>query len=73
MTKLDSILKSRDITLLTKVHLVKAMVFPVAMYRCEIWTIKKAAAAAAKSLQLCLTLCDPVDGSPPGSSVHRTL
>ena len=41
MTNLDSILKSRDITLLTKVHLVKAMVFPVVMYRCEIWTIKK--------------------------------
>ena len=43
MTKLDSILKSRDITLATKVHLVKAMVFPVVMYGCEIWTIKKAA------------------------------
>ena len=42
MTNLDSILKSRDITLLTKVHLVKAMVFPVVMYGCEIWTIKKA-------------------------------
>ena len=42
MTNLDSILKSRDITLLTKVHLVKAMVFPVGMYRCESWTIKKA-------------------------------
>ena len=41
MTKLDSILKSRDIALLTKVHIVKAMVFPVVMYRCEIWTIKK--------------------------------
>ena len=41
MTKLDSILKSRDITLLTKVHLVKAMVFPVVMYACESWTIKK--------------------------------
>ena len=39
---LDSILKSRDITLPTKVHLVKAMVFPVVMYRCESWTIKKA-------------------------------
>ena len=39
---LDSILKSRDITLLTKVHLVKAMVFPVVMYGCESWTIKKA-------------------------------
>ena len=42
MTNLDSILKSRGITLPTKVHLVKAMVFPVVMYGCEIWTIKKA-------------------------------
>ena len=42
MTNLDSILKSRDITLSTKVRLVKAMVFPVVMYRCESWTIKKA-------------------------------
>ena len=42
MTNLDSILKSRDTTLPTKVHLVKAMVFPVAMYGCESWTIKKA-------------------------------
>ena len=42
MTNLDSILKSRDITLLTKVHLVKAMVFPVVIYGCESWTIKKA-------------------------------
>ena len=42
MTNLDSILKSRDITLSTKVHLVEAMVFPVAMYGCESWTIKKA-------------------------------
>ena len=42
MTKLDSILKSRNITLPTKVHLVKAMVFPVVMYGCESWTIKKA-------------------------------
>ena len=41
MTNLDSVLKSRDITLLTKVHLVKAMVFPVIMYGCESWTIKK--------------------------------
>ena len=41
MTKLDSILKTRDITLPTKVHLVKAMVFPVVMYGCESWTIKK--------------------------------
>ena len=42
MTNLDSILKSRDITLPTKVYLVKAMVFPVVMYGCESWTIKKA-------------------------------
>ena len=42
MTNLDSILKSRDITLSTKVHLVKAMVLPVVMYGCESWTIKKA-------------------------------
>ena len=42
MTNLDIELKSRDITLLTKVHLVKAMVFPVVMYRCENWTIKQA-------------------------------
>ena len=42
ITNLDSILKSRDITLLTKVYLVKAVVFPVVVYRCESWTIKKA-------------------------------
>ena len=42
MTNLDSIFKSRDITLQTKVHLVKAMVFPVVMYGCESWTVKKA-------------------------------
>ena len=42
MSNLDSIFKSRDITLPTKVHLVKAMVFPVVMYRCESWTVKKA-------------------------------
>ena len=71
MTNLDSILKSRDITLSTKVHLVKAMVFPVVMYGCESWTIKKA--AVAKSLQSCPTLCDPIDGSPPGSPVPGIL
>ena len=49
MTKLDSILKSRDITLSTKVHLVKAMVFPVVMYGYESWTIKK---VSAKELML---------------------
>ena len=42
MTKLDRILKSRDITLPTKVHLLKTMVFPVVMYGCESWTVKKA-------------------------------
>ena len=42
VTNLDGILKSRDITLLTKVHIVKAMVFPVVMYECESWTTKKA-------------------------------
>ena len=42
MTNLDSVLKSKDITLLTKIRIVKAMVFPVVMYGCEIWTIKKA-------------------------------
>ena len=42
MSNLDSMLKSRDITLLTKVHLVKAMVFPVVMYGCESWTVRKA-------------------------------
>ena len=42
MTNLDSVLQSRDVTFSTKVHLVKAMVFPVAMYGCESWTIKKA-------------------------------
>ena len=104
-TNLDSVLKSRDITLPTKVHLVKAMDFPVVVYGCESWTVKKAegrridafelrcwrrllrvpwtarrsnqsilkAAAAAKSLQLCLTLCNSIDGSPPGSPIPGIL
>ena len=71
MTNLDSILKSRDITLPTKVCLVKAVVFPVIMYGCESWAIQKA--AAAKSLQPCPTLCDPIDGSPPGSPIPGIL
>ena len=50
MTNLDSILKSRDITWSTKVHIVKAMVFPVVMYGCESWTIKKAVVAVVKLL-----------------------
>ena len=73
MTNLDSILKSRDIALLTKVHLVIAMIFPVVMYGCESWTVKKAAAAAAESLQSCPTLCDPIGGSPSGSPIPGIL
>ena len=69
MTNLDSILKSRDITLPTKAHLVKALVFPVVMYRCTSWTIKKAE-SESEVAQSCPTLCDPVDCSLPGSSVH---
>ena len=72
MINLDSIFKSRDITLPTKIHLVKAIVYPVVMYGCESWTIKKAA-AAAKSIQSCPTLCDPIDGSPAGSAVPGIL
>ena len=52
MTNLGSILKSRDITLTTKVHLVKAMVFPVVMYGCESWTIKKAENQRIDAFQL---------------------
>ena len=52
MTNPDSILKSRDITLSTKVHLVKAMVFPVVMYGCETWTVKKAECRRIDVLEL---------------------
>ena len=52
MTNIDSILKSRDNTLLTIVHLVKVMVFPVVMYRCEIWTVKKAEHWSIDAFQL---------------------
>ena len=52
MTNLDSLLKSRDITLPTKVHLVKAMVFPVVMYACEIWTVKKAECQRIDAVEL---------------------
>ena len=64
MTNLDSILKSRDITLPTKVHLVKAMVFPVVMYGCESWTIKKGECQridAFKFVMLEKTLESPLD------------
>ena len=53
MTNLDSLFKSRDITLATKAHLVKAMVFPVGMYGCEIWTIKKAECQRIDAFELC--------------------
>jgi len=53
MTYLDSILKSRDITFPTKVHLVKAMFFPVVMYGCEIWTVKKAEHQRIDAFELC--------------------
>ena len=54
MTNLDSVLKSRDITLLTRVCTVKAMVFPVVMYVCEIWTIKKAGVLSCSVMFDCL-------------------
>ena len=54
MTNLDSILKSRDITLSTEVHLVKAMIFPVVMYGCENWTIKKAEHGKIDAFELCV-------------------
>ena len=52
MTNLDSILKNKDITLLTKVHIVKATVFPVVMYGCESWTVKKAKRPRIDALDL---------------------
>ena len=53
MTNLNNILKCRNITLLTKVHLVKAMVFPIAMYGCESWTIKEAEHRRIDTFELC--------------------
>ena len=72
MTNLDSILKSRDITLLTKVHLVKAMVFPVGVYRCDSWTIKKAERRRIDAFETVVfetTLESPLD-SKEIQSVH---
>ena len=64
MTNLDSLLKSRNITLLTKFHLVKAIVFPVVMYGCESWTIKKAVCRRIDAFELrCLEDSEsPLDG-----------
>ena len=63
MTNLDNIFKSRDITLLTEVHITKAMVFPVVMYGCESWTIKKAEHQSIDAFKLVLekTLEHPLD------------
>ena len=62
MTNLDSIFKSRDITLPTKVRLVKAMVFPVVMYGCESWTVRKAEHRRIDAFELwCWTLESPLD------------
>ena len=89
MTNLDSILKSRDITLSTKVHLVKAMVFPVVMYGCESWTIKKAERqrilwcwrrllrvpwTARRSNQSILKeMCSPINEHSPGCSLDGLM
>ena len=60
MTNLDSILKSRDITFLTNIHIIKAMAFPVVMYGCESWTIKKAESQRTDALELyCWRRLDP--------------
>ena len=69
MTNLDSILKSKDITLPTKVCLIKAVVFPVAMYGSESWTIKKAVYVCLVA-QFCPNPCNPMDCSLLGSFVH---
>ena len=62
MTNLDGIFKSRDITLPTKAHLVKAMVFPVVMYECESWTVKKAECRRIDAFELwCWSLESPLD------------
>ena len=61
MTNLDSVLKSRDITLLTNLHIVKALVFPEIMYQCENWTIKKAERQRINALKLEKTVESPLD------------
>ena len=79
MTNLDSILKSRDITLSTKVRLVKAMVFPVVMYGCESWTIKKAECQRVDAFELwCWRREDSWEslglrGDPPSPSWRRSV
>ena len=63
MTNLDSMLKNRDITLPTKVHLIKAMVFPVVMYGCESWTIKKPECQRIDAFELCVMLEKTLESS----------
>ena len=74
MTSLDSILKSRDITLLTRVHLVKAIVFPVVMYRCESWTIKKAECQRINAFELwCWRRCLRITARRSSQSIHKEV
>ena len=76
MTNLDSILKSRDITLLTKVHLVKVLVIPVVMYGCESWTIKKAECRRTDAFELwCWTrlLRDPRTARRSNQSILKEI
>ena len=76
MTSLDSVLKSRDITLLTKVHLVKAMVFPVVMYGCESWIVKKAERRRIDAFELMLLekiLQSPLDCKEIKSSILKEI
>ena len=70
MTNLDSMLKSRDITLPTKVHLVKGMVFPVVMYGCDGWTIKKAECRRIGASELCQSILQEIS---PGCSLERLM
>ena len=74
MTNLESILKTKDITLLTKVHIVKGMVLPVIMYRCESWIITKAEKWKWKSLScIWVFFCDPMDYTVHGILQARIL
>ena len=74
MTNLDSILKSRDITLPTKVHLVKDMVFPVVMYGCESWTINKAECRRIDAFELwCWILESPLDCKEINQSILKAI
>ena len=70
MTNLDSMLKSRDITLPTKVHLVKGMVFPVVMYGCDGWTIKKAECRRIGASELCQSILQEIS---PGCSLEGLM